>query len=156
MSREHLRTTYSQRIEQFREAIRHRTRLINYISLARLSALVAVVWFLVLGVRNQGFLFYMLSVLMLILFLILVSLHNKHKVRRELFRQLDLLNEKELSCLDHSFQNLPDGKHHADLSHPWSHDLDIFGNGSLFQYLNRTSTLKGDLLLAQLLTTEPG
>jgi len=156
MSREHLRTTYSQRIEQFNEAIRHRTRLINYISMARLSALVAVVWFLVLGVRNQGFLFYMLSVLMLILFLILVSLHNKNTVRRELYRQLDLLNEKEQSCLDHSFQNLPDGKHHADLSHPWSHDLDIFGNGSLFQYLNRTSTLKGDLLLAQLLTTEPG
>lgn len=156
MTSEQLRTTYTQRIEQFREAIRHRTRLINYISMARLSALVTVVWFLVLGVRNQGFLFYMLSLFMLILFLILVSLHNKNMVRRELYRQLDLLNEKEQSCLDHSFQNLPDGKHHADLSHPWSHDLDIFGNGSLFQYLNRTSTLKGDLLLAQLLTTEPG
>ena len=43
----------------------------------------------------------------------------------------------------------------ADPSHPWSHDLDIFGRGSLYQYLNRTSTFHGAGLLAGFLTTEP-
>lgn len=155
MSREQLHNTYSNRIEQFHEAFRERTRLVNYISLARFISLVALVWFLVLGIRNQGFLFYTLSFLMVVLFLILVSLHNKHNVYRELLRQLKSLNETEQSCLDHSFHALPDGGHHAEASHPWSHDLDIFGVGSLFQYLNRTATLKGDELLAGLLTTEP-
>ncbi len=155
MSKEQLHTTYTQRIEQFQEAIRKRTRLINYVSLARFSTLTALVWLLVLGIRDHAIVFYILSFLLVIVFLFLVSLHSKQKVRRDLLRQLKKLNETELSCLEHSFQTLPDGNHHADPSHPWSHDLDIFGPGSLFQYLNRTATLKGDLSLAQLLTTEP-
>ena len=109
----------------------------------------ALVWLLVLGIRNQGFFYYVLSFLMVIVFLVLVSLHNKHNVRRELLKQLKSLNETELSCLDHSFHTLPDGSKHADISHPWSNDLDIFGRGSLFQYLNRTATLKGDQFLAR-------
>jgi len=155
MPKEHLRTKYSQRITQFKESISKRTKLINYISLGRLLSLVALVWLLVLGVRNQGFLYYVLSFLMVIVFLVLVSLHNKHNLRRELLKQLKSLNETELSCLDHSFHALPEGSKHADISHPWSHDLDIFGRGSLFQYLNRTATLKGDQILARQLTTEP-
>ena len=93
---------------------------------------------------------------MLILFLFLVSIFNRLKGERDLLRQLLLLNEKELSCLDHDFHDLPDGSEHADTSHPWSHDLDLFGKGSLFQYLNRTSTLTGSKILAEMLTTEPG
>jgi len=92
---------------------------------------------------------------MLILFLFLINLHNKHQLHRELLRQLKILNQKESQCMDHSFHELPDGNQHTNHSHPWSHDLDIFGKGSLFQYLNRTATLKGDLLLARELTTEP-
>ena len=76
MPKEHLRTTYSQRIEQFKETIGKRTKLINYIVLGRLSSLVALVWLLVLGLRNQGFFYYGLSFLMVIVFLVLVSLHN--------------------------------------------------------------------------------
>ncbi|MEN8230472.1 MAG: hypothetical protein ABFS38_20085 [Bacteroidota bacterium] len=156
MPKEDLHHIYSSRIHRFQEAIRQRTRLVNYISLARFMALVAVIWFLALGIRNQGFFFFTLSFLMVVLFLYLVTLHNKHAVQRELHRQSKKLNETEQSCLDHSYEMLPHGSNHADPSHPWSHDLDIFGKGSLFQYLNRTATLKGDQLLAGLLTTEPG
>jgi len=156
MSGEELRNTYSDRIAQFTEAVRKQSRRINLSSFARLLVLIALIWLLVLGIKTNGLIFYLLSVLMLVLFLFLVSLFNRYKGDRELFRQLLLLNEKELSCLDHEFHNLPDGSEHADISHPWSHDLDIFGKGSLFQYLNRSSTLKGSEILAALLTSEPG
>lgn len=156
MPREELQTTYSERISHFGETVRLQTRRINLSSLARLLALVALIWLLVLGVRTNDLIFYLISGLMLVLFLFLVSLFNKYKGERELLRQLLMLNEKELSCLDHDFHNLPDGSEHADTSHPWSHDLDIFGKGSLFQYLNRSSTLKGSEILAALLTSEPG
>jgi len=129
--------------------------LINYIALARFISLVALVWFLVLGFRNQGIIFYVLSFLLIPVFLILVGFHTRQEQRREVFRQLKKINETELSCLDHSFLSLEEGTRHADPSHPWSHDLDIFGKGSIFQYLNRTATLRGDYLLARLLTTEP-
>jgi DNA mismatch repair ATPase MutS len=59
-------------------------------------------------------------------------------------------------CLSHDYQALPDGGKHADTSHPWSHDLDLFGCGSLYQYLNRSSIPKGDEVLAAMLTQEPG
>ncbi len=65
------------------------------------------------------------------------------------------LNQKELSCLEHQFREYPDGMEFADPWHPWSHDLDLFGEGSLYQYLNRTSTLRGSAMLAGRLTTEP-
>ena len=156
MSREELQTTYSERISHFGEAVRLQTRRINLFSLARLLVLVAMIWLLVLGFKTNALFFYLLSALLLVLFLSLVSLFNRHKGERELLRQLLILNKKELACLDHDFHHLSDGSEHADTSHPWSHDLDIFGKGSLFQYLNRSSTRKGSNILAALLTGEPG
>lgn len=156
MSREQLRTTYKQRKEKFETDIVRQSRLLNYISLFRLMALVATIWFLVLGIKHQGWPFYVASVAMLVLFFYLVTLHNKHVIRRKLMRHLKSLNETELSCLVHKFHHLPDGSEHADPSHPWSHDLDLFGRGSLFQYLNRTSTLRGNAILGEMLCTEPG
>ena len=155
MSREDLYNTYTERAGQFGEAIGRQTRLINLLSLARMVALVAAVWLTVLGVRESGLHFYLLSLLLFILFLSLITFFEKHKRRRELLLQLKLLNERELSCLDHDFDDLPDGSEHADTSHPWSHDLDLFGKGSLFQYLNRISTREGNRQLAEMLTTEP-
>jgi DNA mismatch repair ATPase MutS len=76
-------------------------------------------------------------------------------LKRDIFRQLKSLNETERSCLDFQYEGLPDGGVHADRTHAWSNDLDLFGKGSLFQYLNRTSTLTGEQILAGLLTTEP-
>jgi len=156
MSRDKLQSTYSERISFFSEAVRIQTRRINLLSLARFVVLVASIWLLVLGIKTNAFLLYLLSVLMLALFLSLVAIFNRHKGERELLRQLLKLNEKELACLDHDFQKLPDGSEYADTSHRWSHDLDIFGKGSLFQYLNRSSTLKGSNILAEILTSEPG
>ncbi|MCK5693255.1 MAG: hypothetical protein KAI08_10405, partial [Bacteroidales bacterium] len=114
MSREELQTTYSERISHFGEAVRLQTRRINLFSLARLLVLVAMIWLLVLGFKTNALLFYLLSALLLVLFLSLVSLFNRHKGERELLRQLLILNKKELACLDHDFHHLSDGSEHAD------------------------------------------
>ncbi len=155
MTREQLREAYSSRITQFRNAIRRHSGRMNYYSAARLFALAATVCCIIPGVKNENALLYGLSGLAAVAFLLLVSLFNRQKEMRELNRQLRKLNEKELSCLDHRFHDLPGGQEYADPSHPWSHDLDLFGKGSLFQYLNRTSTREGGATLAGMLTTEP-
>lgn len=156
MSREDLRTIYSERTGQNENAIRRQTGKINLLSLARLMVLIATVWLIILGVRHHSLLFFFLAGGMFPLFLILVSIYNRHKEQREFFMQMQSLNQMELSCLDHDYHSLPDGSGNADKSHPWSHDLDLFGEGSLFQYLNRTSTPLGEKLLAALLSEEPG
>ena len=155
MTRDQLRDTYTQRIAQFQGAIRHHSRMMNYFSLFRFLSLGLLVYFMVLGVKNQQTLFYSCSGLMVISFLFLVSRYNRQKELRDLNTRLSDLNDRENLCLDHLFHSFPDGMEYADLSHPWSHDLDLFGKGSLYQYLNRTSTLKGSALLAGMLTAEP-
>ena len=154
MTRDRLRGIYSDRIEEFRKAIRKRSRLISYISLLRLLSLAAAVYFLIRGIRADHYVFYGAALLTVIFFLFLVVHHNRQNERRKILRELESLNETELACLDHQYLDLPDGSGHADRGHPWSHDLDIFGKGSLYQYMNRTATLKGGELLAGLLTTE--
>src|SRR6185436_2119107 len=42
-----------------------------------------------------------------------------------------------------------DGKEYTDAHHPFSYDLDIFGKGSLYQFLNRTTTSFGKSTLSQ-------
>jgi len=156
MPTEYLKETYAGRVEIFEEAIRKKSGLINLFSLARLLSLVATIWLLVKGIQDPGPLFFLLSLLMFVLFLTLVSLYNKHTGQRDLLRQQKALNETELSCLAHEYMALPDGEKHADTSHSWSHDLDLFGSGSLYQYMNRSSIARGDEVLANMLTTEPG
>ena len=155
MTSDRLRGIYNDRLHEIRQSIRILSRLIGTISLLRLGSAAAAIYFLVRGIRTENTLFFGAALLMGICFLWLVGLHNRRNNSRKILRELESLNETELDCLEHRFGNLPDGAMYADRSHPWSHDLDIFGEGSLFQYMNRTATLKGSELLARQLTTEP-
>ncbi len=127
----------------------------NWLSIVRLLSLIAFFWFIVLAVKHENPLFYAGMGAMLVLFLFMVKRYNFQMDLRNLNRGIRALNQKEISCLKHEFMDYADGREFADPAHPWSHDLDIFGRGSLYQYLNRTSTLKGRALLAEALTTEP-
>ncbi|MEO2013340.1 MAG: DNA mismatch repair protein MutS [Fuerstiella sp.] len=59
-----------------------------------------------------------------------------------------------LSRIDGGWRTFPvDGAEFTDAEHPWAGDLDVFGNGSLFQKLNECRTLPGRRKLAAWLTT---
>ena len=62
--------------------------------------------------------------------------------RREVF-------ELELKLLKRKFDGLDKGDDFVIPNHHYSHDLDIFGFKSLFQFLNRTSTFQGRQLLGK-------
>ncbi|MFH0759061.1 MAG: DNA mismatch repair protein MutS [Bacteroidota bacterium] len=156
MTHDQLRDTYSHRIKQFQTATKHHVRLMNYIALFRLASLIVMVWLVVLAIKNSQPLFHGAAAVLVVVFLFLVSRYNRQKDLRNLNIRMMESNQREAACLEHRFNTLPDGMEYADPSHPWSHDLDLFGKGSLFQYLNRTVTLKGSALLAGILTTEPG
>jgi len=57
--------------------------------------------------------------------------------------ELIKINEAEIGVLDWKFDRFLPGNEYIDPDHPNTSDLDIFGNNSLFQYLNRTSITKG-------------
>ena len=82
------------------------------------------------------------------LFLYLIKANVKLERSKNKAAVLKKLAEDELMALDHSFLHFPDGEEFLDVGHFYSHDLDLFGKGSLFQYLNRAATLSGKHELA--------
>jgi len=62
------------------------------------------------------------------------------------------INRTEKEYIEGDFTNLDTGEEFMDPSHEYSLDLDIFGENSLFQAINRTVTLKSRKLLAGWLT----
>lgn len=85
------------------------------------------------------------------LFLVLVARFANLKSEKGYLERLIQINETELSVLERRFHHLPDGKEFLDAQHPYAQDLDVFGRGSFYQYLNRTALDQGSSILAELL-----
>lgn len=62
------------------------------------------------------------------------------------------INNTEIDVLNRKFHHLETGKQFINPAHFYSNDIDLFGKGSFFQYLNRTATLDGKTALSHLLT----
>lgn len=92
-----------------------------------------------------------LSFFFLIVFFVLVKKNIQHEKQREKYSALKKIADEELLALQHKFSHFPDGKEFLNTEHFFSFDLDLFGNGSLFQFLNRTATLGGYRKLATML-----
>ncbi|RED97494.1 MutS-related protein [Marinoscillum furvescens] len=83
-----------------------------------------------------------------LLFYALVMKYRAHHKARKFAGMLSTINEEELLRLDLKLEHFPPGKEYQDDHHPYTTDLDVFGNHSLFQLLNRTSLTDARELLA--------
>lgn len=88
------------------------------------------------------------------LFGIMVNAHNKIRYTRDHFNFQKNINEDEILRLDNKITKFDPGKDFIDASHPYSGDLDIFGDNSLFQLINRTTTPLGRKYLANALMSQ--
>jgi hypothetical protein len=86
-----------------------------------------------------------------IIFTFLVRRHSFYHRRKEKLVQLLRINTEEKAVMDWDFVELDEGKEYVKEDHLFSYDLDLFGRGSLFQYINRTSTIPGKNYLAAML-----
>lgn len=87
----------------------------------------------------------------LAIFLFLLSKYTNKKAKRELHKSLVTINEEELKIASGDFHHRPTGEKFQDPLHFYSLDIDLFGKGSFFQYLNRTSSSEGESQLANAL-----
>ncbi|MDN3722758.1 DNA mismatch repair protein MutS [Aequorivita sp. SDUM287046] len=90
--------------------------------------------------------------LAIITFIYLVTKHSGLQYERDLKNALISQNETELQVLERIFHHLPSGEKYKDAQHYYSQDIDLFGRGSFFQYLNRTALESGSDFLAKLFT----
>ncbi len=85
-------------------------------------------------------------------FWILLVKYIDAKEEKELLQIKIQINETEIKVQQGDFSFLKEGNEFVDGNHAYSNDIDLFGVGSFFQYLNRTATKEGGQMLANTLT----
>lgn len=90
-------------------------------------------------------------IVFLMVFAFITKLDAKINTKKNNFNRLKIINENELRSLSGDYKIYNDGSGYIDHSHPYTSDLDIFGNASLFQFINRTTSNSGSNLLASML-----
>ncbi len=85
-------------------------------------------------------------------FLFLVSKHTDLQQKRDKTQALIKINTIELQVLGNDKSDLYSGEKYKNPQHEYSYDIDLFGEGSFFQYINRTSIKSGTDKLVSILT----
>jgi len=133
---------YSQKKEKYtRELAMLSQKLKRFAWYRFISFLLIFVPLFVFGAENWITLF--LSLFFVILFFWLVATNARLDRRKRKLAVMKKLVVNELLALDHSFSHFENGAEFLNTDHFFSYDLDLFGEGSLFQFVNRTATKSG-------------
>ncbi len=82
------------------------------------------------------------------IFLFAVAKDVKNKREIDNSNILININKEELSVLDYQYFHRENGSQFTPPVHAYANDLDVFGNASLYQYINRCNTEQGKALFA--------
>ncbi|MDN3595476.1 MutS-related protein [Zunongwangia endophytica] len=86
------------------------------------------------------------------IFLFLVTRHGNLRYKSDKQKALIQLNQTEIDVMQsRQFHELPDGSEFEQPNHEYAQDVDLFGSGSFFQYLNRTALYEGTKKLVKIL-----
>lgn len=142
---------YQDKIETYSELYNKTNKKYNSVSLLRLLSIFLLLFFMFYYIKTNEILYVILAVLSFVGFLFLMRIHSKLSFQKLLAETLLKINRNEISFLKREKTPFENGIEFIDFHHPYAYDLDIFGEHSLFQNLNRTATFIGKKTLANLL-----
>jgi len=137
---------YQQRAEQFQSQAEQIEKIIRQYAWARIALMIVALALIYLGFSNTSFFYFVGPVILVFFFL--VQKQVKKEEQKRIVENLITLNEAEANCTKFEYTEFPDGQRFADPHHSYGYDLDLFGKGSLYQYLNRSATQLGQEKLA--------
>ena len=143
---------YKDQIASFtdkRDALKKKIHRLGTIRLMIVVGAIATVWFCRYGDR---LIWTGILIVYAIPFIVLMVYHTKLFYQKEYAEAMIRLNANELKGIDNDFSAFDGSAGSADSHHSFSLDLDVFGNQSLFQSLNRTVTQPGKSFLVDLFT----
>lgn len=122
---------------------------LNQIALSRLGSFIAET-LLIAMIITWGFhwIYIPLMIVPIIAFMVLVRRQSKVEEALHEANRLHWIFENELATLRSRANAYDNGSSYMDDSHGYASDLDIFGELSLFSYINRCQTIEGMDLLA--------
>jgi DNA mismatch repair ATPase MutS len=148
MTAEAIKEKYSRAAENYLGLKSKEEKHLLVLSLLRLFSFlggVVLIWFGFLFNISVGLL---LLFLVILLFLYLLKLYSYHSDKKLFFNNLSVINSNESAAMSGDLSGFVAGHEYQDIAHDFSYDVDLFGNDSLFQYLNRTVTGYGRDILA--------
>lgn len=143
-----IKSRYQKRIDENKSEINRLNKLIFSVSLLRVAFFILAVFFIAHFWNMQSALAISL-IITLSIFIGLIRFHNKLFKNKTHCDKLVLINQQELDVLNGKLKNLPTGEEYIDSKHYYTLDLDVFGQTSLFQLINRTCTKIGTEKLVQ-------
>jgi hypothetical protein len=152
MYRDSLKERYLAAAESFRLLAAKEDRLLISISVLRVLCFSGgriLVWRMFLQSVLIGFL---LTPAVIILFVYLLKLYSDHSYKKEFLNNQILINLNEAEAISGHLSQFESGNGYIRTSHDFSFDVDLFGESSLFQYLNRTVTGYGRDILSEWLS----
>ncbi|MDR9401124.1 MAG: DNA mismatch repair protein MutS [Psychroflexus sp.] len=147
---ERQKQTYQQRIAHFQLKRKKAAKASNWLTLIRLIIFITtgvsiyLLWpeyKFIAGIALTG----------IILFFMAVAYHQRLNRKKQYLSKLININKEEKAYLDGELSLFGNGQIYKDDEHDFSNDLDLFGQQSLFQRINRTALSEGEQELADTL-----
>ena len=144
---------YQENIKKYNAKTLRLKKVLNWISLLRLlifaiSGTVIITLFII-NLRTPAFIVFPISI---ICFALVIKHHNKIAYLRKHTSFLKRINESEILREKSNLEEFDTGHKFINQNHPYTSDLDIFGQHSIFQLVNRTTTESGMILLSEWLS----
>ena len=144
---------YQNKVAQFTVALEKINAKYNTISILRLLSVFLCLFFMYYYIKNSDETYLVSAFVSFVGFVFLMRMHARLSFRKQLTSALLTINKNEISYLEREKIPFENGAEFNDFHHPYAYDLDVFGENSLFQNLNRTATFIGKKTLANQLLT---
>jgi len=139
---------YSKRHAQFQEKHDKLLKQNRLVSFGRLLLFLSVVGLIILFWSNGINAILAIIGIAILPFLFLIKLNVGLAKQIKHLKELISINFNELEGLKGNYSIFPAGSEFINPEHPYSYDLDVFGQESIYQAINRTSTAGGAISLA--------
>lgn len=148
MQKSKLHQLYKNRKSNFESHAKKLDKIILYFSVSRFIVFIIGVALLVyfIKIKSNGAVYVILA--SVVAFLYLVKTHEKYFRKRARLQILARINSEEIKALSGNWNDFYSGEKYLSVKDTHTADLDIFGNQSLYQKINRTVTLGGRKTLA--------
>jgi len=148
METDQIKEKYFRDAENFRLLEAKEDRILLYLSGLRFLSFIVGLLIIWLGVFYNPLTGILFIPVVTVLFLYLLKLYSDHSEKKESLGNLAKINQNEFNAVSGDLSAFEAGNAYTDTGHAFSNDVDLFGNSSLFQYLNRTVTDYGKDILA--------
>ncbi|WP_300663347.1 DNA mismatch repair protein [Fluviicola sp.] len=142
---------YAAKSLHYKHTVNQINKCLKFIGWSRLFTLILAVFCFYQSKSQLEALSLIFGILFSAGFVFLVFYHFKVKRKLQIASTYLWLNESEDKFVKETVPYYPNGHEFTDTAHPYSFDIDLFGSHSLYEHLNRTSTVIGREKLAEAL-----